>query len=82
MGVGDGSPRGASTVIYGAVLVGGKSARMGRAKQRLGFGGSTFSERAVSAMRRHLELVVLAGSGSVPKPLAGLLQLPDAPAAA
>jgi molybdopterin-guanine dinucleotide biosynthesis protein A len=55
---------------------------MGRDKRTLGLGGSSFTERAVSAMRQHLTCVVLAGSGAVPKSLAEMPQLADAPGVA
>ncbi len=68
--------------VSGVVLVGGQSVRMGRDKRTLGIGGSTFTERAVSAMRRHLKCVVLAGSGSIPKSLAEMPRLADVPGVA
>jgi molybdopterin-guanine dinucleotide biosynthesis protein A len=78
-GAGDSSRCEVLSNVSGAVLVGGKSVRMGRDKQAMGFGGATFTERAVAAMRQHVECVVLIGSGSVPTPLAEMLQLPDVP---
>jgi len=78
IGAGVMSLRDAQPAVFGVVLVGGKSVRMGRDKRTLGLGGSTFAEQAVAAMKRRLECVVLAGSGSIPKPLAELQQLADA----
>ncbi len=68
--------------IRGVVLVGGESRRMGKPKQLLWHGGITLVERAVEAMRPHVEQVVLAGSGPVPDGLRDLRRLPDPPGVA
>jgi molybdopterin-guanine dinucleotide biosynthesis protein A len=65
--------------IYGAVLVGGGSQRMGRPKQLVVYRGATLSERAVEAIGGPVEKIVLAGSGAVPGPLDSLPRLPDPP---
>jgi len=68
--------------VNGVVLVGGRSRRMGRPKQLLVFEGVTLSERAVAAMKDHVDCVVLAGSGRVPEAIEDLLQLADPPGVA
>jgi len=65
--------------IYGAVLVGGASRRMGRPKQLVVHGGVTLLERAVGALEGPVERTVLAGSGPVPGPLESLPQILDPP---
>jgi len=65
--------------IRGVVLVGGSSRRMGIPKQLLRYGGLTMAERAVEAIRPHVEQVVLAGSGPVPDGLRDIHRLPDPP---
>ncbi len=47
--------------VTGVILVGGRSARMGRDKAFLPLGGATFFERALAAMKRHLETIFLVG---------------------
>ena len=65
--------------INGVVLVGGASRRMGRPKQLVVHRGVTLSERAVEAISGHVEKIVLAGLGLVPRPLESLPRLPDSP---
>lgn len=64
-------------VVNGAVLIGGASRRMGRAKQSLEIGGRTLAEVAVAALERHVGRVVLVGSGPVPDSLRGLERVAD-----
>jgi molybdopterin-guanine dinucleotide biosynthesis protein A/molybdopterin-guanine dinucleotide biosynthesis protein len=63
----------------GAVLVGGGSTRMGRAKPLLELEGVTFLERVVSALAPHVTEVVLAGAGPVSPRCRSLRRLPDPP---
>ena len=65
--------------LYGGLLVGGASRRMGTPKALLEVGGTTLAERAAAALAPSVEAVVLLGSGPVPEPLAGLLRVADAP---
>ena len=65
--------------VFGCVLTGGGSRRMGRPKHLLREGGKTWLERTVESLAPVTERVVLAGSGTVPESLAPLTRLPDVP---
>jgi molybdopterin-guanine dinucleotide biosynthesis protein MobB len=65
--------------VLAAVLIGGRSSRMGRPKHLLERDGATLVERAAAAARPHVAQVLLAGAGEVPAALHGLGRLPDAP---
>ena len=65
--------------VFGCVLTGGGSRRMGRPKHLLRDGGKTWLERTVESLAPVTERVVLAGSGTVPESLAPLTRLPDVP---
>jgi molybdopterin-guanine dinucleotide biosynthesis protein MobB len=65
--------------VYGCVLIGGRSSRMGRPKHLLQSGGRTWLERTVEVLRPAVERVVIAGAGDLPDALAGAMRLPDAP---
>jgi len=67
------------TPVFGGVLIGGKSARMGRPKHLMESGGKTWLERAVHVVRGGAERVVIVGAGDVPAALGGIARLPDAP---
>jgi molybdopterin-guanine dinucleotide biosynthesis protein A len=64
--------------LYGGLLVGGASRRMGRPKALLATAGGTLAERAAAALRPAVERLVLLGDGPVPPLLAGLPRLADA----
>jgi molybdopterin-guanine dinucleotide biosynthesis protein A len=66
------SGSGVGTEIWGGVLVGGASRRMGEPKQFLRFRGVTLVERAVAALTAHMAGVALLGDGAVPEALAGV----------
>jgi molybdopterin-guanine dinucleotide biosynthesis protein A len=68
--------------LFGCVLVGGKSRRMGRPKHLLPhphWPGKTWVERTVEVLREFTQQVVLAGAATLPERLAGEVQLDDAP---
>lgn len=75
------------TPLWGCILIGGKSSRMGRPKHLLpaledGGGcprGRSWLERTSGLLSGFCEKVVLAGAGAVPEALAGAPRLPDAP---
>ncbi len=67
------------TPIFGCVLIGGKSTRMGTPKHLLSEGGKTWVERTVDLLTQTVETVVIAGAGSIPPPLDGHTRLPDVP---
>ncbi|MCI5149713.1 MAG: hypothetical protein D3916_10065 [Candidatus Electrothrix sp. MAN1_4] len=65
--------------VWGCILIGGKSSRMGRPKHLIQENEKTWLEQAVEILSPHVEQVVLSGSGEVPATLASLAQVPDAP---
>jgi molybdopterin-guanine dinucleotide biosynthesis protein MobB len=65
--------------VFGCVLVGGRSRRMGRPKHLLTKDGWTWLERTVELLRPLARQVVIAGAGAVPESLALCPRLPDAP---
>ena len=52
---------------------------MGRPKQLLEQGGTSFVERAVDALAARVERVILAGLGPVPEAICGMTMLDDVP---
>jgi molybdopterin-guanine dinucleotide biosynthesis protein A len=67
------------TPVWGCVLIGGRSSRMGRPKHLLPQEGKTWLERAVETLSPLTEQVVISGSGLIPDALAGLPRVPDVP---
>lgn len=67
------------TPVWGCVLIGGKSSRMGRPKHLLPQDGRTWLEQTVEKLAPFVGQVVISGSGLVPEKLAGLPRVPDAP---
>lgn len=67
------------TPVYGCVLIGGASQRMGRPKHLLQSSGRTWIEQSVEILRPAVERIVVAGAGELPDALAGVTRLPDAP---
>ncbi len=70
------------TPVYGCVLIGGRSSRMGKPKHLLRSGRSrdkTWLERTAAHLARVAERVVIVGAGAVPEALANTTRLPDAP---
>lgn len=67
------------TPVWGCVLIGGRSSRMGQPKHLLKQGRATWLERAVAKLRPKVEQVVISGSGHIPDALADLPRVPDAP---
>lgn len=65
--------------VWGCVLIGGKSRRMGYPKHLLEEDGCTWIERTVTILRPRVEEVVIAGSGHLPASLAGVLRVDDVP---
>lgn len=65
--------------VFGGVLIGGASSRMGRPKHLITWGGKTLLEIGVDALRGAVDRVVLIGAGDVPPQLAALDRLPDTP---
>ena len=69
--------RWAARPVLAALLVGGRSRRMGRPKQLLSHGGRTLGEIAAAALGEVAEKVLLVGAGPRPDALAGLARLTD-----
>jgi molybdopterin-guanine dinucleotide biosynthesis protein MobB len=55
------------TPVYGCILVGGRSTRMGRAKHLLTAGGRTWLEKTAESLSGVCDRIILAGNGSVPE---------------
>ena len=68
------------TPVWGCVLIGGQSRRMGSAKHLLQRpDGRSWLECAVSRLEPYVDGVVVSGSGRVPEHLSQLTRLPDVP---
>ena len=65
--------------VLGAVLFGGRSRRMGRAKHLLVWDGETWLERIARQVGAVSEGLCLCGDGELPESLAGVERLPDPP---
>jgi molybdopterin-guanine dinucleotide biosynthesis protein A len=65
--------------VWGCVLIGGASRRMGRPKHLIGGEGDTWLERAVAKLRRRFTGVVISGRGRLPAALADLPVIEDEP---
>ena len=69
----------ATDPVWGCVLIGGQSRRMGSPKHLLQQGGRTWIERTVSLLRPRVAQVVIAGAGHLPASLAGERRVDDVP---
>jgi molybdopterin-guanine dinucleotide biosynthesis protein MobB len=67
------------TPVWGCVLIGGKSSRMGSPKHLLQRAGKTWLEQAVANLATQVKQVVISGSGQIPETLSALPRVPDAP---
>lgn len=67
--------------VYGCVLIGGKSRRMGRPKHllRQGDNKTTWLERAVDKLIGVTAQVVVSGNGELPPTLSGITRVADVP---
>lgn len=65
--------------VWGGVLIGGASRRMGTPKQLLTVGGKTLLEQAVAALAPHVAAIAILGGGPVPEACSHLPRLADAP---
>lgn len=66
-----------ATPVWGCVLIGGQSSRMGYPKHLLRHGSRTWLEEISTVLAEKTEQVVLAGSGTVPQALAHLPRVAD-----
>ncbi|MDK1030599.1 MAG: molybdopterin-guanine dinucleotide biosynthesis protein B [Planctomycetia bacterium] len=67
------------TPVFGCVLIGGKSARMGTPKHLLKQGGKTWLQCAVELLQQVTEQVAIVGAGQVGDGVPQHVRLPDAP---
>jgi molybdopterin-guanine dinucleotide biosynthesis protein A len=68
------------TPVWGCVLIGGRSSRMGKPKHLLRDQNDvTWLEKTVRLLRPFVTDVVLSGRGEVPDSMNGLIRLPDIP---
>ncbi|MGD9948680.1 MAG: molybdenum cofactor guanylyltransferase [Desulfobulbus sp.] len=65
--------------VWGCVLIGGKSRRMGTPKHLIIQNDQSWVERTVSLLQQMLGRVVIAGAGELPPSLQGIARVPDAP---
>ena len=66
--------------VWGCVLIGGKSSRMGRPKHLIADDtGKTWLERTVDILTPLTDEMVISGAGTLPGPLTGLSRLLDIP---
>lgn len=71
--------RGDSSEVWGCVLIGGQSRRMGTPKHLLVQEGRTWIERTVAVLEPLVGQVVLAGAGMLPASLFGMERVNDVP---
>jgi len=67
----------AATPVWGCVLIGGRSSRMGTPKHLIEQEGRTWIERTVAMLRPKVSQVVIAGGGALPPALADALRVAD-----
>ncbi len=69
----------ADRVLFGGILIGGDSRRMGSPKQNISVGGQSLLSIVASSLRSKVERVVALGRGHTPDDAGRLLHLEDAP---
>jgi molybdopterin-guanine dinucleotide biosynthesis protein A len=68
------------TPVWGCVLIGGRSSRMGRPKHLLvGRGGKSWLENTIDVLRPLVDGIVVSGGGLLPEAVADTVRLPDIP---
>ncbi|MDH3328972.1 MAG: molybdenum cofactor guanylyltransferase [Desulfobulbaceae bacterium] len=65
--------------VWGCVLIGGSSTRMGRPKHLIEQNGSTWLEKAVSKLKNKVEKIVISGKGDIPATLKNIPVIQDDP---
>ncbi len=65
--------------VWGCVLIGGRSRRMGRPKHLLRQEGRTWLEGSVAKLQDKVDRVVISGKGDIPASLSDVPCIPDAP---
>ncbi|KAF0192963.1 MAG: hypothetical protein FD165_66 [Gammaproteobacteria bacterium] len=66
------------TPVYGGILIGGASRRMGRPKHLLRAADASWIEQIAAVAGDAVERLVVVGSGELPPGLTGITRLPDA----
>ncbi len=67
------------TPVYGCILIGGRSSRMGKPKHLIVENGKTWLEKTVDLLKPFTQKVVISGVGAVPEKLSGITRIPDVP---
>ncbi|MFC1489656.1 molybdopterin-guanine dinucleotide biosynthesis protein B [Candidatus Latescibacterota bacterium] len=67
------------TPVYGCVLIGGKSSRMGKPKHLIADDGETWLEKIAELLKPVTQKIVISGAGVVPEELSGITRIPDVP---
>jgi molybdopterin-guanine dinucleotide biosynthesis protein MobB len=65
--------------VWGCILIGGRSSRMGRPKHLIENSGRTWLEHAVDKLNPFVEQIVLSGRGEVPGSVNSPVRIPDVP---
>ena len=66
------------TPVWGCVLIGGRSSRMGRPKHLITDGrGRTWLENTIGLLQPLVDGIVVSGGGVLPEPVAGTIRLAD-----
>ncbi|PIE63943.1 MAG: hypothetical protein CSA26_10510 [Desulfobacterales bacterium] len=65
--------------LWGCVLIGGKSRRMGSPKHLIVEHGVTWVERSVQLLSSLTDRIVISGAGALPQPLKNMQQIEDEP---
>ncbi len=74
---------GRRTPVWGCILIGGRSSRMGRPKHLLRDGqGKTWLENTIAVLHPLLDGIVVSGAGVLPEAVVATLRLPDIPGVA
>jgi molybdopterin-guanine dinucleotide biosynthesis protein A len=65
------------TPVFGCILIGGKSSRMGEPKHLIDENGTTWLQKTHALLEQVTEKVVIAGAGDVPREFNGCVRLSD-----
>lgn len=68
-----------NSVVWGCVLIGGASSRMGRPKHLIVNDGLTWLETTIEKLRKKVKNVVISGKGDIPPSLKDIPVIPDDP---
>jgi len=69
--------------VWGCILVGGKSSRMGKPKHLMkDDSGKTWLERTIDILKPLVDGIIISGAGAVPESLSGMVRVEDIPGVA